>query len=113
MTDVSDRKQLEEEREKSRRQHTELVHQLMSVQERERRLMAQDIHDDLGQRVTGLRLKLEWLAALPSAPNEIREAIRQVQEQASQLDRHIDFLLRQLRPAGLEDFRARTRVRRP
>ena len=32
--------------------------------------IAQDIHDDLGQHVTGLRLKLEWLAGEKSAARD-------------------------------------------
>jgi signal transduction histidine kinase len=104
MTDATDRKRLEEEQERARLKQAELVREMMSHQERDRRRMAQDIHDDLGQRVTGLRLKLDWFASVVRDTPGLVEALGQVQEQAAQLDRHVDFLLRQLRPALLDDL---------
>ena len=62
LIDVTERRRLEEAREDARREHAELVRRMFMLQEAERRRIAQDIHDDLGQQVTALRLKLEWLA---------------------------------------------------
>jgi signal transduction histidine kinase len=104
MSDVTDRSRLEEEQERARTKQAELVREMMSLQERERRRVAQDIHDDLGQRITGLRLKLDWLANVAKDLPQLTEPLGQVQEQAAQLDRHVDFLLGQLRPVGLDDF---------
>ena len=77
---------------------------MFMLQEAERRRIAQDIHDDLGQQVTGLRLKLEWLAASMAGDAGLREKLATVQEAAARVNRHVDFLLRDLRPAGLDDF---------
>lgn len=104
IVDVTDRRQLEEERERARVQQAELVREILSFQERERRRMARDIHDDLGQQVTGLRLKLDWLATAAAAHDELRGPLAQLTEHAAALDRRIDFLLHQLRPSGLDDL---------
>jgi PAS domain S-box-containing protein len=104
LIDVTERRRLEQAREEARREHAALVQRMFMLQEAERRRIAQDIHDDLGQQVTGLRLKLEWLAASMSSDPKLREKLQTVQEAAARVDRHVDFLLRDLRPAGLDDF---------
>jgi PAS domain S-box-containing protein len=104
LEDVTERRRLEAAREEARRSHADLVRRMLTLQEAERRRLAQDIHDDLGQQVTGLRLKLEWLAGLLAPNAEFRDALVPVQEAARRVDQHIDFLLRDLRPAGLDEL---------
>ena len=104
MVDVTERRRLEAAREEARREHMELVRRVLTLQEAERRRVARDIHDDLGQQVTALRLKLEWLAARSTDDEELASRVRSVQEAAERVDQHIDFLLRDLRPAGLDEL---------
>jgi PAS domain S-box-containing protein len=104
MIDVTERRRLEAAREELRREHMELVRRVLTLQEAERRRIARDIHDDLGQQVTALRLKLEWLAAGSVKDEELDSRIHAVQEAAERVDQHIDFLLRDLRPAGLDEL---------
>ena len=104
MVDVTERRRLEAAREEARREHMELVRRVLTLQEAERRRIARDIHDDLGQQVTALRLKLEWLAARPAEDEELDSRVHAVQEAAERVDQHIDFLLRDLRPAGLDEL---------
>jgi len=104
LIDVTERRRLEEAREDGRREHAELVRRMFMAQEAERRRIAQDIHDDLGQQVTGLRLKLEWLGGLLTDHPGLRESIDVVRDAAARVDQHVDFLLRDLRPPGLDDF---------
>ena len=61
-------------------------------------------NNNLGQQITGLRLKLEWLAGLAANQPKLLAGVVGVQEVASSLDRHVDFLLSDLRPAGLDDL---------
>jgi PAS domain S-box-containing protein len=103
LIDVTEQRRLEVDRETARRQHADLARQMMSLQEHERQRIARDIHDDLGQQITGLRLKLEWLAGIVAGDPPLRTNVEGVQEVAQRLDRHVDFLLRHLRPAGLDD----------
>jgi PAS domain S-box-containing protein len=104
MVDVTERRRLEAAREESGREHMQLVRRVLTLQEAERRRIARDIHDDLGQQVTALRLKLEWLAARSPEDEELGSRVRAVQEAAERVDQHIDFLLRDLRPAGLDEL---------
>ena len=104
LVDVTERRRLEAAREELRREHMQLVRRVLTLQEAERRRIARDIHDDLGQQVTALRLKLEWLAARSAEDEELDSRVRAVQEAAERVDQHIDFLLRDLRPAGLDEL---------
>jgi signal transduction histidine kinase len=102
--DVTEQRRLEAEHEQARGQHAELVRQMLSILEAERQRLARDIHDDLGQQVTGLRLKLDWLASLVAKDETLRAPVSIVQTAAAVVDRHIDYLLRQMRPAGLDEL---------
>jgi len=101
--DITDRKLADADREVAAREHAELVGRLLSVQEDERRRIARDIHDHLGQQLTGLRLKLEQLGGDPAAAG-LRERILDVHRIAEQLDTHLDFFTGKLRPAALDDL---------
>jgi signal transduction histidine kinase len=72
-----------------------LLNQLITAQEQERRRIARDIHDDVGQQITALRLCLQTLP-----PGEAERA----RQMAEELDRAIDALAWELRPAMLEDL---------
>jgi two-component system sensor kinase len=104
LVDVTERRRLEAAREEARREHKELVGRMLTLQEAERRRLARDIHDDLGQQVTALRLKLEWLAGTATGDSDLEGRVQTVQEAAERVDQHIDFLLRDLRPAGLDEL---------
>lgn len=102
LVDITEQRRLEREGELALRKHAELVREMMFVQEKERQRIASDIHDDLGQQITGLRLKLEWLAAVSDSDPTLSAGVASVQEAAARLDGRVDYLLRHLRPVGLE-----------
>lgn len=80
-----------------------LLRQLVTAQENERRRIARDLHDDLGQQLTALSLKVE-LALRGSAENDdIRGHLEGVHEITKSIDKDLDFLAWQLRPAVLDD----------
>ena len=79
-----------------------LYRRIVSVQEEERRRIARDIHDRLGQHMTAMRLNLDALRArLDDDAPALAQAIR-TQRLADEVDRSIDFLTRDLRPAALD-----------
>jgi two-component system, chemotaxis family, CheB/CheR fusion protein len=82
----------------------QLVRQIVTAQEDERRNVARDLHDHLGQQLTGLRIKLE--NHKQSCGNEAshRAEVEQIQAIAEQLDADVDFLAWELRPASLDEF---------
>ena len=79
-----------------------LHERLVSVQEQERRRLALNLHDHLGQQLTALRLALASARDVTDAGDRASrfELIDQI---VSQLDRDVDFLAWELRPAALDD----------
>src|SRR4051794_6934216 len=88
--DIGERKALERAREEAAAEHGKLVSRLLSVQEDERRRIARDIHDHLGQQLTGLRLKLELLGATAHGA-ALSRLVREAQHVAETLDASLDF----------------------
>ena len=78
-----------------------LLRRLIVAQEDERRRLAQDLHDGLGQRLTALRLILEALHGHRSAqPADTASAL----EILARIDQDVDFIAWELRPAALDDL---------
>jgi signal transduction histidine kinase len=59
--DVAQRQRVEEELRKSREQLRALLARQQTLREDERMHIAREIHDELGQRLTGLKLDLNWI----------------------------------------------------
>jgi signal transduction histidine kinase len=78
-----------------------LFERLVSAQEEERRRIGRNIHDQLGQQMTALRMNLERLKMRSSDPATMLQAERTL-ALADELDRSIDFLTWELRPATLD-----------
>lgn len=79
-----------------------LLGRVMSVQEEERRRIARDIHDQIGQQITALRMSLESIRATASHDPRLVGAAERAARVAEELDRSIDSLTRELRPAVLD-----------
>jgi len=79
-----------------------LLQRLVTVQEDERRRIARDLHDHLGQQMTALRLTLAAIRDRP-ADGAVAELAQKADELAEQLDADVDFLAWELRPAALDD----------
>ena len=59
--DITQIKNKEKELEKLSQELSSLSHHLVSVKEKERKLIAKDIHDELGQDLTALKIGVSWL----------------------------------------------------
>lgn len=79
-----------------------LFERLVSAQEEERRRIARDIHDQVGQQITALRMNLETLRAQTAGQSGLVQQTTRTQQLAEELDQSIDFLTWQLRPAALD-----------
>jgi PAS domain S-box-containing protein len=97
--DITDRMQFEEARRES-----EIMHRLLEAQESERRRIARDLHDHLGQRMTALRLQIETVTKELKNGANVFAALQDVKRAAMQIDRDIGFLSWELRPTELEDL---------
>jgi two-component system sensor histidine kinase UhpB len=91
--DMLDR--LESERRESARQ-------ALRVLEGERRRIARELHDEVGQTLTGVMLQVEGLAA--SIPEELQDQLEELRETARRGTEDVRRIARQLRPEALEDL---------
>ncbi len=81
----------------------DILQQIVGAQEDERRRIARDLHDQLGQQLTGLKLKLETISHADDAI-QLADKIREMQEIAASIGESVDFLAWELRPAALDDL---------
>lgn len=95
----------EQERQVSRRQLRELSVFLQRVREEERSHVARELHDELGQLLTGLRMDVEWLQRrLPDDGGSMVGKIRSMTGLVDSTLRTIRRISTDLRPAVLDDF---------
>jgi two-component system, NarL family, sensor histidine kinase UhpB len=73
----------------------------IQAQERERRRIAQDLHDEVNQALTAVSLRLQ--ASIERATPELRRELTETKRLASQAMEELLALARQLRPAVLDD----------
>ncbi|MEK7206214.1 MAG: GAF domain-containing protein, partial [candidate division NC10 bacterium] len=79
-----------------------LSHQLVEIQEAERQHIARELHDEIGQALTGLKLSLEMSKHVP--PDAIRPRLDEALELVNELMAHARDLSLDLRPAMLDDL---------
>ncbi|HEX6163215.1 MAG TPA: ATP-binding protein [Vicinamibacterales bacterium] len=81
-----------------------LLERLVGIQEEERRRLSRNLHDHLGQQLTALRLAIGAVKERTRASGETNSRIGVIQSIVSDLDRDIDRLAWDLRPATLDDM---------
>jgi two-component system sensor histidine kinase UhpB len=74
---------------------------VIQAQERERRRIAQDLHDEVNQALTAVVLRLQ--ASIERAPPDLRRELIETKRLSSQAMDELLALARQLRPAVLDD----------
>jgi PAS domain S-box-containing protein len=100
--DITARKSAEQELTRAHEQLQELSRQLLEAQESERHAIARELHDEIGQTLTGLNILLKM--ALRPPADENCEKIKQAQKAASDLIERVSRLSLNLRPTMLDDF---------
>jgi signal transduction histidine kinase len=105
LRDITQRRRAEEELREMNRQLRSLSASLQEVREQERSRIAMELHDDLGQQLTGLKLELSWLGGRmkegrQATPEEVG-AMRQLLDTAIASVRRIAT---DLRPPILDDL---------
>ena len=103
--DITVRKRTEEALQRSHRELRELASHLETVRENERTHMAREIHDELGQQLTGLKMDISWLSKkIKSDDESINEKIK---DTITLIDKTVVTVRRiatQLRPSILDDL---------
>jgi PAS domain S-box-containing protein len=109
IVDITERVRMEQQLEdmvqelrRSQGQLQTLSHQLIEAQESERRSIARELHDEIGQELTGINLILEVVQRLP--PEKGLERTRQAQVTVQNLMSRVSRLSLDLRPPILDDL---------
>jgi PAS domain S-box-containing protein len=94
------------ERKKREAEHarTELLAHLVFVQEDERRRIARDMHDQFGEQLTTLSLRIALLRDVCGERPDLASHVAALSDIAQRLDRDVDELVWQLRPTALDDL---------
>jgi two-component system CheB/CheR fusion protein len=91
------------EREQAERAREALRRKLLHAQEEERRRIARELHDQMGQNLTALNLGLKSL--LDGNPrSDLSSRVRHLQELSTQTARDLHRVALELRPAALDDL---------
>lgn len=82
----------------------DLVKELDSIEERERLNFAQEIHDELGQVLAGMRMEVDHLHMLTDSGDagRIQGSFKRLNDFFNSLNDSIHFIIHKLRPGGLD-----------
>jgi len=100
-----ERKKAEERLRKSHAQLRALSIYLQYVREDERSRISRQVHDELGQALTGLKMDLYWMAS--RLPKDLRPVLAKTKAMAAHIDTTIQTVRRiatELRPGILDDL---------
>ena len=83
---------------------TALLRKVVTAQEEQRARIARDLHDQLGQQLTALRLNLERYRDRHTKDGTADDDLNRAAALAREIDTELDFLAWELRPAALDDL---------
>jgi signal transduction histidine kinase len=92
------------ERDRSEQIRIGLLQRLVGAQENEQRRISRELHDQLGQQVTALGLKLSGLQSSAEVNPHLQGDLAALGGIVRHLDQDIDFIVWQLRPTALDDL---------
>ena len=94
----------ERQKSEAERVRTELLTRLVFAQEDERRRIARDMHDQFGEHLTALGLRIGALKAMCADNTQLTREIDALDAIARSLDQDADRLAWELRPTALDDL---------
>lgn len=103
--DLTERRRAERELFESNRQLQELSASLQTVREEERVRIARELHDELGQLLTGIRMEVSWLGGrLQSEQQVLISKVTSIKGQIDQTIASVRRISSELRPLVLDDL---------
>ena len=92
------------ERTESDEDRVRLLRRLVTAQEEERTRISRELHDQLGQEVTALSLRLAALREAAAKQPALRAQVEAAEALLREIDDDVEFLVWQLRPTGLNEL---------
>ncbi|HZR47605.1 MAG TPA: PAS domain S-box protein, partial [Candidatus Manganitrophaceae bacterium] len=103
--DISDRKRVEEDLKTSRQQLRDLSIHLQTILEKERTRISREIHDELGQQLTILKMELACLGRrLAGKENSLSERIESMNSLVEMTIKSVRKISTEIRPWVLDDL---------
>jgi PAS domain S-box-containing protein len=103
--DITSQKKAERELKSSQKQLRSLALRLQRVREQERTYIAREIHDELGQALTGLKMDLAWcVKRLPKDQPVLNDKIRSMLQLSDATIQSVKKISSELRPGALDDL---------
>jgi signal transduction histidine kinase len=104
--DITDRHRSAEEIARSREELRALAARLESVREEERTRIARELHDELGQALTGLKLDMAWMERRLNrhSPSELGERCGSLLARLDQIMVQVRRIVTELRPSVLDQL---------
>jgi two-component system, NarL family, sensor histidine kinase FusK len=82
-----------------------LTQRLISAQEDERRILAQELHDEVGQACTALRIEAAYIGkAIHNDPNAALESAKRIDQSSLRMHSLARDMLKRLRPPSLDSL---------
>jgi signal transduction histidine kinase len=89
---------------RAQRELKELSKRLVDTEERERRAVSRELHDEVGQSLSALLLNVEGLAGMPSEEEAFRERFQNIKVLAENCVNEVRNIALLLRPSMLDDL---------
>jgi PAS domain S-box-containing protein len=103
--DITESKAAENQLKESHEELRLLASHLQDIREEERTAMAREIHDELGQQLTGLKMDVSWLSRRPDLNDDAtRQKIKGILSLLDVTVSTVRRLAAELRPAILDDL---------
>ena len=104
MTDITELTRMQRELADALHQNRLLSQRYLEVQEDERRLLARELHDELGQSLNAIKVDAVSIRDQSAGLPEIRRSAQAIVDVSSQVYETVRSLMRQLRPVALDEL---------
>lgn len=103
-SEVNERIRSENKVQELLKHNSDLLQRLFTAEEDERRALARELHDDMGQTSTAIRTEVAVLQRSGWVPEEAQASVQRISESAQHLSHMTRQMLQRLRPAVLDSM---------